>query len=214
MSSESREALRLLELLSRIATRTAHALRTPLGITLGALDDLAQGYSLSADEIADACEAARRMNDSLTQLIHLTPTTFDSSELMLTAAELAAALSGAGFILSGNSVGPSSRIRGSVPLVSAAIRNLALYCTHTGAIAQPVEFVSERNRVVVTMSGKRQAQWPVGEVSIWRATEADQSFAGLALLAATLLAEAAGGTLSARPSEDNLFLQLGFSLAD
>lgn len=46
----------------------SHTLRSPLGVALGVLSDLAQGYELSAEEIRDGEKAARVMLARLNEI--------------------------------------------------------------------------------------------------------------------------------------------------
>lgn len=59
------EALQCLVL---VAERFSHILRTPLGVALGVLDDLTNGFELGADDLADGRNALRRMLAALEAL--------------------------------------------------------------------------------------------------------------------------------------------------
>ncbi len=54
--------------LSLLSERVSHALRTPLGTCLGVLEDLLAGYELTADEIRDGRDAAKRIQGTLDML--------------------------------------------------------------------------------------------------------------------------------------------------
>ena len=54
-----------LELYALLGEKVSHALRTPLGVCLGALDDLVAGYSLGPEELKDARDAARNIAKQL-----------------------------------------------------------------------------------------------------------------------------------------------------
>lgn len=57
-----------LEYLTLLSDRLSHALRTPLSISLGVMDDLVRGYSLRPDELKDGKHALERMLAILEEL--------------------------------------------------------------------------------------------------------------------------------------------------
>lgn len=72
-----------LELYALFGEKVSHALRTPLGVSLGALDDLVAGYSLGPEELKDARDAARNIAKQLDLLRDFSSPTQEVSTVSL-----------------------------------------------------------------------------------------------------------------------------------